>query len=115
MGNKEETTAIQPKKCIGCEEVKPVTEFYRNPTGKPKAHCKVCMKEYERIRYAERKKTREIIQENKDFFQLGTTKADDHIRDLQKALNIAQKTIRALMDVIKEADLRDFKRGRIPA
>lgn len=105
----------ETKRCIGCEEVKPVSEFYSYGTGKLMPQCKACNKEYQRTWRKERKKKRVISQENRDFFQLGATKKDDYIRDLEKTLGIAERTIKALMEVIREADMRDGKRGRIPA
>ncbi len=103
------------KQCLGCEEVKPVGDFYKEVSGKPKARCKVCTGAYYRKWKAERKKNRVISPGNKTFFQLGTTAKDDQIRDLEKVINIQEKTIRALVEVIKEADIRDAKRIRIPA
>lgn len=107
------------KPCLGgCEKSVPIGKFTRNP------HCKSgfgnicieCAKRKARERYWEgRTKTREISETDKDFFRLGATKADDQIRDLEKALNIQEKTIRSLVEVIKEADIRDAKRARIPA
>ncbi len=101
--------------CPGCEEDKPVAAFYRYGTGKLFRECKTCNKEYQRNWRAERRKKRVITPENKDFFQLGATVKDDHIRDLEKALSIAQKAINGMMEVIREADSRDQRGGRIPA
>ncbi len=103
------------KQCKRCEETKRLGEFYRYGTGKLMPECKLCYKEYQRQWREDRKKKRVISQENKDFFHLGATAKDDQIRDLEKALNIAEKTIKALVTVIKEADARDYKRCRIPA
>jgi len=36
-------------------------------------------------------------------------KADDYIRDLEKVINIQEKTIRRLVEVVKVADMRDYK------
>lgn len=107
------------KPCLGgCGESVPIEEFTENLrciSGYGNI-CKKCTSRKSRERYRKgRTKTREISETDKDFFRLGATKADDQIRDLEKALNITEKTIRALVEVIKEADIRDAKRSRISA
>ncbi len=97
------------KQCIGCEETKLVSEYGKTATGKPVGRCKKCILAYQQKRTAEGRKTRVITEENRDFFRLGAMQKDDQIRDLQKSLAIMQTTINALVDVIKEADLRDLK------
>lgn len=103
------------KKCTGCEEIKPIGEFGEEKTGKPKAKCKQCTLSYQRLWRAEKKKNRVISQENRDFFRLGTTAKDDLVRDLVKALGVMERANKALLEVLKEADIRDAKKGRIPA
>ncbi len=114
MVNTQGTEIAETKQCLGCEETDP-EKFSRYPNGKLVARCKVCICEYQRQWRAERRKPRIISQENTTFFHLGTTAKDDQIRDLEKVINIQEKTIRALVEVIKEADIRDAKRIRIPA
>ena len=99
------------KRCIGCEKVKPVEEFWLTCRGKPNGRCKVCVGELRRIRRAEMKKLRIVSKENRTFFQLGVMRADDYIKDLEKVINVQEKTIRGLVDVIKVADNRDYKRS----
>ena len=100
------------KRCTGCEEVKPVGDYWRNCRGKPNGRCKVCVRELRRIRRAEMKKIHIVSEENRNFFRLGVMRSDDYIKDLEKAINIAEKTIRSLMEVIKVADARDYGRNR---
>ncbi len=100
------------KRCIGCEELKPVTEYWTTRHGKRNGRCKVCVGELRRKRRAEMKKLRIVSKENRTFFQLGVMRADDYIKDLEKVINIQEKTIRRLVEVIKVADMRDYKKGK---
>jgi len=99
------------KRCIGCEEVKPATEFWLTCRGNLNGRCKVCVGVMRRIRQAEMKKLRIVSKENRTFFQLGVMRADDYIKDLEKVINVQEKTIRGLVEVIKVADMRDYKKG----
>ena len=98
----------ETKRCIGCEEVKHVTEFWKTHHGNPNGRCKVCVRELRRIRRADMKRLRIVSKENRNFFRLGVMKADDYIRDLEKVINVQEKTIRGLVAVIKVADQRDY-------
>ena len=100
------------KRCIGCEEIKPVTEYWNTHRGKPNGRCKVCVKELRRIRRAEMKKLCIVSKENRTFFRLGVMRADDYIKDLEKVINIQEKTIKRLVEVIKVADMRDYKQNK---
>ena len=106
---------LETKVCLGCEETKPVSEYGKTASGKPVARCKKCIAAYQRKRTAERTKTRVITSENKVFFHLGLLEGDDRLRDMEKALNIMEKANRALLEVVREADLRDSKRRKVPA
>ena len=100
------------KRCIGCEELKPVTEYWTTCHGRPNGRCKVCVRELRCIRRAEMKKLRIVSKKNRTFFRLGVMRADDYIKDLEKVINIQEKTIRRLVEVIKVADIRDYKQGK---
>lgn len=107
------------KPCLGgCGESVPIEEFTENPrciSGYGNI-CKKCTSRKSRERYRKgRTENRIISQENKDFFQLGETTKDGQIRDLKKVIGIQENTIKALVEVLKEADIRDAKRSRISA
>lgn len=101
------------KRCIGCEENKPVTEYWKTCHGNPNGRCKVCVKAMQRIRRAEMKKLRIVSKKNRTFFQLGVMRADDYIKDLEKVITVQEKTIRGLVQVIKVADMRDYNQSMV--
>ncbi len=101
-------------KCARCEETKPLALFTPDARHKSgyKIHCKKCTATTARQRYWKHKpKTRNISDNDRTFFELGVLKGEERVHDLEKALSIMERANRALLEVVKEADLRDLKQS----
>ncbi len=102
---------VEEKRCFGrCGDIKPLTEFTPQKQGKygRAARCRVCNAADQRDKHA--KKTtisKPISEDEKNFFRLGTHKADDRIRELEKALAVMKTANSALLEIIQDADRRE--------
>ena len=110
---------MDEKKCLGrCGEVKPLTDFTpstQNRDGRI-ARCKVCTAADQRDRHAIATiPPKKITADDRNFYLLGTHKADDRIRELELALAAMKTANKALLEIIQDADRRDARRPLIPA
>ncbi len=95
------------KECTKCHEVKLLDLYPKAPQNRD-GHggtCKVCIAAYQlRQRRKRTVRPKAISEDNKNFFRLGVMEGERRVHELEKALAILQTAIKALMEVIREAD-----------
>lgn len=101
------------RECRACGTVKDLeVEFGKHPNCRDGRQpvCKDCRKsrQAERVRKKKRR-YKKISEDNKNFFRLGLSKGLDHCQDLEKAIVILERANRAILKVLKDADIRDDK------
>lgn len=68
MDSLDTEQAVETKKCMQCLEVKPVTEYYKTRTGKPRTYCKVCWSKQSRAQWRRTKsKQARALRAHKDL------------------------------------------------